>query len=633
MSSRNLRQNPVFQELAVIQRYTDVCPNPQDSDFETCRAKRVDGGRCRNPPCRREERWHVHSLLPEFREMSELPDTESFYDKMETFITYSHCKRWHRQRALDAFAEWKRERIANKSTSRQRPTPITQQRVTSTLSTPSVQSISTSTIQPITAAALQLVPSMPTRFVPSSASATSDDGSSFVDSIAESRSVSSNTTFMSSLPNTPQRNGTLSRFNIEDVAEEESVTEAIVEGDIVIEDNVYEEVAAVVQEVVEQEIVEEVVVKEETLRDKMIVPAIRQEDETETSTDLSTTISEREESHERDDNVIKGLGITGIQRSGSIRDHSPVFQVICCHPTPEKMKEGVVYILEHQENPSLFKIGWSSKSAEERLHQPNNCYGINTKIIYETKRFIGAPQAERIAQVILRHVNIRVLECFNCQGGHREWFIAPRETVRETVMHVEEFLQMPAYTLHNGEYKLSPEAYDRVVKQMCDFSVTRLGELMRGPKESHEETETTADPSIDTILTPLAQITDEPEEISRPNTSNGLSEIQEANKSFVSTAISVASHETQFQKLSAGVKLARKVKRLFSVGDSVKTYLLRPRGSKLQLDGDSKRPFGSRFVDLKDKARDAGTKVRHDAREFRRDFKEELRRKSEEQTV
>ncbi|KAL7905461.1 hypothetical protein GGI35DRAFT_460767 [Trichoderma velutinum] len=297
------------------------------------------------------------------------------------------------------------------------------------------------------------------------------------------------------------------------------------------------------------------------------------------------------------------------------------------------MREGVVYILEHQENPSLFKIGWSSKSAEERLHQPNNCYGINTKIIYETKRFIGAPQAERIAQIILRHANIRVLECFRCQGGHREWFIAPKEKVRETVMQVEEFLQMPAYTLQDGEYKLSPEAYDRVVKQMCDFSVTRLGELMRGSKESHEETETTADASVDTILTPLAQITDEPEEIPHLDTSNGLSEIQEVNKSFVSTVVSTASHETQSQKLPAGVKLAKKVKRLFSVGDSVKTYFLRSREPKLQPNGDSKRAVGSVFVDLKDKAREAGTKVRHDAREFRRDFKEELRRKSEEQTV
>ncbi|PNP56796.1 hypothetical protein THARTR1_03492 [Trichoderma harzianum] len=565
--------------------------------------------------------------------MSEFPDTESFYDKMETFITYSHCKRWHRQRALDAFAEWKRERIANKSTSRQRPTPIARQRVSSTLSTPSVQSMSTSTIQPITAAALQLVPSTPTRFVPSSASATSDDDNSFVDSIAESRSVSSNTTFMSSLPNTPQRNGTLSRFNIEDVAEEEPVIEAIPEGDIVIEDNVYEEAAVVVQDIVEQDIVEEAVVEEETVRDHIIVLDIKQEDDAEISIGRNAPMSEREESHEGENNVIQGLGITGIHRSGSIRDHSPVFQVISCHPTPEKMKEGVVYILEHQENPSLFKIGWSSKSAEERLHQPNNCYGINTKIIYETKRFIGAPQAERIAQVILRHVNIRVLECFHCQGGHREWFIAPRETVRETVMHVEEFLQMPAYTLQNGEYKLSPEAYDRVVKQMCDFSVTRLGELMRGPKESHKETQTTADTPIETILTPLAQITDEPEEISRPNTSNRLSEVQEANKSFVSTVISITSHETQSQKLSAGVKLARKVKRLFSVGDSVKTYLLRSREPRLEPESDSIRPFGSVFVDLKGKAREAGTKVRHDAREFRRDFREELRRKSEDQTV
>ncbi|KAL6802593.1 hypothetical protein GGI42DRAFT_342830 [Trichoderma sp. SZMC 28013] len=552
---------------------------------------------------------------------------------METFITYSHCKRWHRQRALDAFDEWKRDRIANKPTSRRRLTPITRQRVSSTLNTPSVQSISTSNIQPITAAALQLVPSTITRFVPSSASATSDDDSSFVDSIAESRSVSSNTTFMSSPLNTPQRNGTISRFNIEDVAEEESVTEAIPEDDIVIEDNVYEEVAVAVQEVIEQDIVEEVVVKEEAVRDNIVFPDIKQEDDSEISTSLNATISEREESEERGDNVIKGLGITGIQRSGSIRDHSPVFQVISCHPTPEKMKEGVVYILEHRENPSLFKIGWSSKSAEERLHQPNNCYGVNTKIIYETKRFIGAPQAERIAQVILRHVNIRVLECFNCQGGHREWFIAPRETVRETVMQVEEFLQMPAYTLQNGKYKLSAEAYDRVVKQMCGFSVTRLGELMRGPKESHEETETTADSSIDTVLTPLARITNEPEKISRPNTSHGLPEIQEINKSFVSSVISVASHEIQSQKLSAGVKLARKVKRLFSVGDSVKTYLLRSREPRLGSESDSKRPFGSVFVDLKGKAREAGTKVRHDAREFRRDFKEELRRKSEEQTV
>ncbi|EHK19942.1 uncharacterized protein TRIVIDRAFT_224596 [Trichoderma virens Gv29-8] len=552
---------------------------------------------------------------------------------MKTFITYTHCKRWHRQRVLDAFDQWKTERITDGSTSRQRP--AVRQGFSSTSRprpTPSVPSTNSSNIQPITAAALQLVPSTPTRFIPSSASATSDDGSSFVDSIAESHSVTSNTTFASSLPNTPLRNGTRSRFDIEDVTEEESITEDIPEGDVIAEENIDEE-APVPKEVLEQEVLKEVVVAEEVLvaeevvQDIIVFPDVKQEYGDERMRDLAFTAGIKEDISERQDTIIKGLGVTSIQRSGSIRDHSPVFQVISSHPTADKMREGVVYILQHKENASLFKIGWSSKSAEERLHQPNNCYGINTDIIYETKRFVGAPHAERIAQIILRHANIRVLECFKCQGGHREWFIAPRETVRETVMHVEEFLQMPAYILQDGEYKLSSEAYDHVVKKMCDFSVIRLGELMHARK-TPEETETSSDALIENVMTPLAQLTDEPAEISHLNTSNRLSEIQEGNKSFVSTS----SRDTKPQQLSAGAKLARKVKRLFSVGDSVKGYLFRPRETKAEPEDDTKRPFGSVFVDLKDKAREAGTKVRHDAREFRRDFKEELRRKSEEQT-
>ncbi|KAL7946840.1 hypothetical protein V8C42DRAFT_318907 [Trichoderma barbatum] len=622
MPAGNARQNPVFKELTEIQQYTDVCPNPQDSDFETCRAMRRDGGRCRNPPCTKYERWQIPNLLSEFRDMTECPDTESFYNKMETFVTYTHCKRWHRPRACEAFDEWKRERIASKSTSRRRPAPVARPTSSSTLNQrtiPVAQPIHASVIQPITAAALQLLPSTPTPFIPSAASATSDDGSSFDDSMLESRSETSNTTFMSSLPNTPLRNGTVSRFGIEDVAEEESVVEeTIPERDVAAEENM-----------------DEVVVEEETVEDDIIVTRTKGEQDSKRIKDLASTafvnstIPHKEASVEIEATIVKGLGIASLQRSGSMRDHSPVFQVLSCHPTPEKMREGVVYILEHKENSSLYKIGWSSKSAEERLLQPNNCYGINTKIIYETKRFAGAPQAERIAQIILRHANIRVLECIRCQGGHREWFTAPRETVRETVVHVEEFLQMPAYTLQDGVYKLSPEAYDRVVKQMCDFSVTRLAELMRGSRERQEETVTSSDVLIDTILTPLAQLTDTPAEMSRPNTSNGLSEIQEVNKSFISTS----SYDNKSRKqLSAGVKLARKMKRLLSVGDSVKAYFSRPREQKLQADDDTKRPFGSVLVDLKDKAREAGTKARHDAREFRRDFKEELRRKSEEQT-
>lgn len=432
------------------------------------------------------------------------------------------------------------------------------------------------------------------------------------------------------------RNGTIPNFDIEDVVEEEEAEEAVLEEEAVIDEIVDDEVAAVEEEAVEHEVYEEEVVKEKTVQENIILSDVTQENDAERMQDLvftagnNNTMPEREGNEAREDTIFRGLGVTSLQRSGSLRDHSPVFQVINNHPTPEKMKEGVVYILEHKENSSLFKIGWSSKSAEERLHQPNNCYGINTKIIYETKRFVGAPQAEKIAQVILRHANIRVLECIQCKGGHREWFAAPRETVCETVMQVEEFVQMPAYTLQDGEYKLSPEAYSRVVKQMCDFSIFRLKELMQGPREKRDEMETSSKVLIEAVPTILAQITDTPLEMSRPNSSHGLSEIQQFNESFISTS----SHNSKSQKqLSAGAKLAKRMKRLFSIRDSVKGYLSRSREPRPETDEDTKRAFGSVFVDLKDKTREVGTKARKEAREFRRDFKEELHRKSEEQTA
>ncbi|KAK1242543.1 hypothetical protein MKX08_005355 [Trichoderma sp. CBMAI-0020] len=526
MSSKKVKPNPVFQALAEIQRGTD--------------------------------------------DMTECPNTQSFHEKMKTFVTYTHCKGKHRNKALDAFDVWKKKKAIDELTPEWGSTPST--------------SLIETTISPITAAALQLLPSTPAQSIVPSDYATSDDGTSFAESIADTHSVTSNTTCMTSLPNTPLRNGTVSRFHVEDVAEEECASEPGFEEDIYVDSDSDEEA---IQEDTEQDVFEDTITKEESIRDRIINSGIKQvcDDGEERIRDsvstmgINTPLSKSKHNDERkvkeekrgdneaEDSAIEGLGIIGIQRTLSLRDHSPVFQVINAHPTRKKMEEGVVYILEHEKNPSLFKIGWSSKSAKERQRQPGNCYGINTKIFYETKRFVGAPQAERIAQVILRHVNIRVSECFYCQGGHREWFAAPRETVHETVMHVEEFLQLPAYTLQDEVYKLSPEVYERVVKQMCDFSVARFGELMHGPRGKREEAEI-SDVLIDTKVLPLAQLPLEPVEMSRLNAGHGFSESQEDSKSLISTS----SHDTKSQNLSAGVKLMRKVKWLFSISDSVRAY-------------------------------------------------------------
>jgi hypothetical protein len=509
--------------------------------------------------------------------MTECPNTQNFHKKMETFVTYTHCMSVHRKNVLDAFEAWKRKRIIDELISERS-------------STPSDQPIETSSIQPIKVAASQLLPSTPARSIASSDDATSDDDSSFVESISDTRSVTSITTCMTSLPNTPLRNGTTSRFHTKDVAEEERAGEDVLEEDVYFDCNSNEEV---VQETVEQDIFEEVITKEEASRDDIIASNVKQErNDNKKKRDSVSAASKNTTAHQGKHNggkkidedgdndklvdyneeskvtVIEGLGIIGIRRTPSLRDHSSVFKVINSHPTPAKMQEGVVYILHHKRNRSLFKIGWSSKSAEERQRQSGNCYGKNTKVFYETKRIVGAPQAERIAQVILQHANIPVSQCVICGGGHREWFSAPRKTIKDTVLQVEKFLQMPAYTLQDGEYKLSPEVYEGVVRQMCDFSVTKFAELIHGSKVKCEEAGTSGDVLIDTKVPPSTQLTLEPVEGSLSNTGGGLSRLLEANKSFVS----ISSHDTKSQNLSAGAKLMSKVKWLFSISDSVKAY-------------------------------------------------------------
>ncbi|KAK1241797.1 hypothetical protein MKX07_007620 [Trichoderma sp. CBMAI-0711] len=447
-----------------------------------------------------------------------------------------------------------------------------------------------------------MLPSTPRILVPSSASATSDDGSSFNESVAETRSLASNTTFMSSPHHTPLRNGTTPVLEILDIVEEVTAAEQAVPVTRMAGQGRSRHAAVAVEEapLVQVDSAQPSVTVRMPVEDEPPCQDIlRNNDERMQDLVLAPGMSDpapQSDGDTREDAVLKALGITGLHRNGSVRDHSPVFQVISSHPTPEKMREGVVYILEHNENPSLFKIGWSSKSAKERLHQPNNCYGTNTKVIYETKR---------------------------------EWFAASRETVRETVMSVEEFVQMPAYTLQDGQYKLSQEAYDRVVKQMCNFSVLKLGELIRGPREIVEEEESPL-PGVSTteaISTALPHISDTPAEMASYDSDNEREEIQQVDESLISPS----SDSIKPQKeLSAGTKLARKMKRLLSAGDSAKRYFLRPREPKTQTSDGSKRAFGSAISGLKGKAREAGTKARQEAREFRRDFKEELRRKSEE---
>lgn len=214
------------------------------------------------------------------------------------------------------------------------------------------------------------------------------------------------------------------------------------------------------------------------------------------------------------------LGITSLQRTGSLRDNSPVITELYKPLTARQQQDGIVYILRHDNIDNLFKIGWTTTSADEKRRQSGNCYGTDSQVIHESQaKFFGAMKAGRLAQVIFRHDNIRVTECKQCNRGHRGWFQIPEEEVRRAVRLMEDLVRLPGYTMQKGEMRLSPAAHS-LIQGMSGFSPEKLEALM-GRVEEQKEDDTSPGVCSDTITITDTRATDE-DQPPRPGADNAI---------------------------------------------------------------------------------------------------------------
>ncbi|KAL6803160.1 hypothetical protein GGI42DRAFT_360023 [Trichoderma sp. SZMC 28013] len=382
MATANSIQELVFEELAYIQASLDeFTSHHENSKPLLCRALLKDGSRrCQNNGWLKNQHAEVEALFIEFKNMTKRPETDILYEKLELFITYTHCRR-HVEVALESFREW-----------------TEQQTIAASNSPPTYQSASTSSS-----------PFSSSEYILST-------------SVSDISDLLSKT----SLSGGPIYDEPVSDCDSESIWEKH-----------------------------EKVVIKEIFISRDT-------PKIDKRKNIPKGSPKAGT-------------KIRGLGDIGApRRQISIRDHATVFQVINSHPKEGMMKEGTVYILKHKNIPGLYKIGFSTIGAEQRLKHPNNCYGTDTEIIHETKsKFLGARQAEKIIQTRLFHDNILIAACEKCGGGHREWFEADYDKIFKTVTAIEAFVQMPAYVKKDGEWKLSAEAYE-IVGPMCHLDLPAL---------------------------------------------------------------------------------------------------------------------------------------------------------------
>ncbi|RFU77466.1 hypothetical protein TARUN_4769 [Trichoderma arundinaceum] len=367
--------SPVIKELTAIQEGIDILPNPTEPDFSTCRAfKKDSNSRCGLSPCKAHERSQIEDLLTEFRYMPECIDTNVFYEKIERFITLTHC-RHHRSNVYESFGRWKTKR--NAVASNLQPINPATNTITPNGSLESLAGISN---------------------MLSSGSIT--NGSNHKHETSES--------FISEKMN---------RLNICTITESENIT-----------------------------------------------------------TKIDSSYLNNGESQPED---FKRLGIVALPSKMKQQNTTRIYERMKTPLRPAQMSKGIVYIYEHNEIPGIFKVGWSTTSAEARQKQSKNCYGRDTKVLYETEggRFAGAQQAEKIVHAILEHKRLYVYECTYCGKSHTEWYLVSRQEVCTIVKIVEMWLQLPAYVFQQEKYVLT-EKGEEIWKVMCGFSISKMKKLI-----------------------------------------------------------------------------------------------------------------------------------------------------------
>lgn len=376
---------PVFTELAKIQNDIGVLPSLRLSQYDKCRAY-VKGStvQCNKPACKKIEREELDILLFEFRHMTECGRTDTFYNKIERYITLTHCY-IHHQQAYKAFIQWKTQRIA----------------------------------------------AIPIFFSDPAKGATSS---------SDSLGAWSQTSYMASPTPTSPISG-ISGYN-------RSASDLCIEKEV----------------------------KHQAIGANAPNSASQMSDD---SFDEIDKLRDR----------LKPLGTVSFPNAGKKKDNLKIFKIMEKPLPPATMaKEGVLYIYEHTSIPGIFKIGFSTQTAEERHKQRGNCYQVNTRIIYESNEpFMGARQAERIVHVALADTNFHVHNCPHCtkRRTHREWFITSEEQARTKVRGAESWLRLPAYILTETKFELTPEG-QTIYNSKTRFSISDLHQHTNGDDMSDD---------------------------------------------------------------------------------------------------------------------------------------------------
>ncbi|SPJ90303.1 uncharacterized protein FTOL_13184 [Fusarium torulosum] len=508
MASSKISQHPVFKEFQTFIHYLPSLDD-ESGKFTYCLGQTQDGyckdRKCRKyRKCRKHNAWGNHKqaedLWKTFKGKEKCPDDLTFYEDVESFLRIVHCWR-HLKVALPLFNNWMQHRADNLS-------------CTSLPSTaPDSSLIDHDILPPLNPVVKDDTPRTPGTRLSSSLSYASDEAS--LPGTPDSDRVfdSPNDCYMTPFSSPPTADYTPQALKESGSSESDGFflspsrrlfgsPSSYVDKDNSTTDCDQKITSTVAigatsttvdapGDIVKPGVVVETITEVNTIssqeHSKELPIMIKKEVNIEETT---TKVSIAQANAPIADNPLVGyptVGKCSPKRQGTLRGQWPFHKEIYKYLTATQLKEGIVYVLQHNEHNDIFKIGFSEHSVDERLKQPGNCYrGLYTSI-YESDRFLAAQKAETLAQVFLRGMNPNITECYNCGKAHRELFKGNEETILSTVQTMVSFVNDRAYEEgEDGVWKLSVYAHKKI-NNMVRFSP--MGFL--GSEEPQEEPNST----------------------------------------------------------------------------------------------------------------------------------------------
>ncbi|KAF5665855.1 hypothetical protein FHETE_6494 [Fusarium heterosporum] len=458
MAYSNISQHPVFEELRLL---VDFFPLPDEPpQFTFCLVDGLWGG---------------------FRGMKECPFTPSFYQDVNHFLEIMHC-RWHREKALARFNDWKQRRGALSEAS---PTGISN----SESAFDSSQTYNTNT-SPSSSLAQQDTPKTP-RKTPSSnwsydSSETSLPSTPHSDRVFDSSPVDYDITpFSSPLTayetpeiveksqsfdsgsffSTPTRRSFASPSSTND---EDKLIAGDVEkyassvADSATSTNLNASFDKGKPDTIVKSTTEVIVTSSPALSSKLPIMTNQEVSIEKTVTKVSIA---QADGHVNPHLVSTPVGICNLKRTTTMRNFAPIVTELFTYLTAHQVKnKGILYVLQHQTHRDVFKVGFTTGTATERLNQSGNCcHGFYERVYESNDKFFAAKKAESLALKVLTPYKLDIVECNNCEQGHRELFTGSGETIVNQVKTIENFIRLKPYVEgDDGVWRFSVEEEHRL---------------------------------------------------------------------------------------------------------------------------------------------------------------------------